>query len=148
MTIHFIDVYSSREAVQVLWELMLERATEDSYNISFTMPDRQSHEAFIARSPFAHWYLIQDDGAWIGYVSASWRNEIGIVLFQTYRGQGYGRAALEKLLKLARPFPAKPGDSPGHFVANINPENAQSIHLFQSLGFELIQHTFALKEEK
>lgn len=142
----FADVYSTPGASDVLWELMLEREGEHTSNISFTMPTREEHEAFIMRSPFAHWYLIEQDGEYLGYVSASWRNEIGIVLFKAHRGQGYGREALEKLFSIAFPLKGVAGDFPSHFVANVNPKNERSIALFQSLGFELVQQVYARKE--
>jgi RimJ/RimL family protein N-acetyltransferase len=141
----FHEVYSTPGAADILWDLMLEREGENEHNISFKMPMRDEHEAFIANTPYAHWYLIESDGEWLGYVSVSWRNEIGIVLFKEHRGKGVGREALRRLLAIAFPLPGEAANFPGHFVANINPSNEHSIRLFQSLGFELVQHTYALR---
>jgi RimJ/RimL family protein N-acetyltransferase len=142
--IEFHDVYSTNGASQILWDLMLERSEEHKHNISFAMPSRDAHEDYISSTPYPHWYLVEDfDFGWLGMTSLSWRNEIGIVLFREHRGYGYGRFILEKLMDEADPMPALPGERVGHFVANINPLNAQSIHLFESLGFKHIQNTYA-----
>lgn len=141
------DIYHTPQASEILWQLMLERSEEDQVNISFTMPRREEHEAYVQRTPYAHWFLAQEGTEWLGSVSVTWRNEVGIVLFQDCRGRGYGKRVLEEFLRAVVPLPAAPGERPGYFVANINPENARSIRLFQSLGFELIQHTYARKEK-
>jgi RimJ/RimL family protein N-acetyltransferase len=143
--IAFIDVYSTPGAPQILWDLMLERADEEPTNISFQMPTREEHEAYIKRTPYAHWLLVYEGTERLGSVDVTWRNEVGIALFKACRGQGHGRQVLEKLFEFIAPLPAVSGDRPGYFVANINPTNARSIHLFESLGFKLIQHTYALK---
>jgi RimJ/RimL family protein N-acetyltransferase len=145
--IEFHDVYSTPGASDVLWDVMLERAEEHEHNISFSMPSREKHEEFISHSPYANWCLVQDDGQWLGYVSANWSNEVGIVLFKEHRGKGYGRAILEKALKEWRPLMAIPSERRGQFVANINPQNLRSIHLFKSLGFKLIQYTYELDKK-
>jgi len=141
--IEFHDVYSTHDSAEILWDLMLEREDENKFNISFTMPTWDEHEDFINSTPFAHWFLVDDDMDWLGHVSLSWHNEIGIVLFREHRGKGHGRAILEKILDEETPLPALHGERRGHFVANINPLNERSIHLFKSLGFKHIQNTYS-----
>ena len=43
------------------------------------------------------------------------------------------------------PLPGIPSKTAGHFVANINPGNARSIHTFGKLGFKHVQNTFTLE---
>ena len=143
--IEFHDVYTTYGASQILWDLLLERAEEHDVNISFTMPTRQAHEAFIKDTPYAHWYLAEDEGDWFGSVNASWYNEIGIWLFREHRGKGLGRPILKKILAEADVLPGIPGERSGHFIANIHPQNDRSIHLFKSLGFKHIQQTYSLE---
>ena len=141
--IEFHDVYTTPGASQILWELMLERAEEHEVNISFSMPSRDEHEAYIRHSPYALWYLANVDDDWIGYVSASWINEIGIWIFRQHRGRGYGPKMLKTFLSESSPLPGIPGQRSSHFIANINPKNERSIHLFKSFGFIHIQETYS-----
>ena len=141
--IEFHDVYSTPGSSQLLWELMLERTEEHEVNISFSMPSREEHEAFIKHSPYALWYLAEADNDWIGYINASWDNEIGIWLFRAHRGEGYGPKILKQFLSEISPLPGVPGKRRGHFIANINPLNERSIHLFKSFGFKHIQNTYS-----
>ena len=141
--IEFHDVYSTRGSSQILWDLMLERTNAHEVNISFSMPSREEHEAFIKHSPYALWYLVEDEDDWIGYVYASWSNEIGIWLFRENRGEGHGTQILRKFLSEVSPLPGVPGKRHSHFVANINPLNDRSIHLFKSFGFKHIQNTYS-----
>ncbi len=145
ITLH--DAYATPGAPKILWDIMVERRDENDANISFEMPTKEDHYKFIKTTPFAHWFLIEIRQDVVGYVSVSWRNEIGIVLFKAERGKGYGAQAVQKMMGIVTPLPARPSDRPGHFVANINPKNVRSIRMFKSLGFDLVQHTYAKKEE-
>ena len=145
MTIEFVDVHSTPGAPDFLWDLMLARQEEDEFNISFTMPTREEHEAFLRSTPFNFWCLAIDAEECLAYISAGWRNEIGIVLDPDVRDQGYGKKILTKFLAECRPLPEEKGQRPGYFVANINPKNYRSIALFDSLGFTPVQTTYALK---
>lgn len=143
-----VDVYDESSAVAVLWELQVERSKEDDPNINIShrvLPPRSKHKAFFNNRPFAHWYLIEVEGSWAGYVSVTRRNEIGVMLFRAYRGAGLGPEAVKMLIEMVKPLPAIPSNRSGHFLANINPGNARSIHLFEKLGFEHIQNTYELR---
>jgi hypothetical protein len=37
---------------------------------------------------------------WVGYISATHDNEIGIVLLKRFRGRGFGPLAMQELMKL------------------------------------------------
>lgn len=141
--IEFHDVYSTPGSSQFLWELMLERTEEHEVNISFSMPSREEHEAYIKGSPYALWHLAEADVGWIGYINASWENEIGIWIIREHRGAGYGPQILKKFLSEVSPLPGVSGKRPSHFVANINPLNGRSIHLFKGFGFKHIQNTYS-----
>ena len=146
--IEFHDVHATKEASGVLWDLIVERDGEQDVNISHqSMPSRAEHEAFILSDPFYLWKLVSYAGRWVGYVSVTKLNEIGIVLFMAERGQGYGKIILQKLLDEIQPLPPLPGRRSGCFLANINPENERSIRLFSASGFRLIQHTYRLQKD-
>lgn len=153
--IELISVRHEPQACSILYELLKERSTEDDPHVNIShraLPTWDEHCRFFVSPPYYAWYLIRageiptwaGNPHWAGYVSITTRNEIGIVLFKRYRGFGIGKAALQRLLKLQKPLPAIPSQRTGTFVANINPQNARSIALFQSLGFTLKQHTYGL----
>lgn len=145
-----INVYEVPEAVGVLYRLLKERAEEnDPYiNISHrVLPSWAQHNEFFFSHPFAIWYLIKFGVEWLGYISVTHRNEVGIVLFRKFRDMGYGTTAVKMLIEMVPPLPAIPSKCPGHFVANINPKNKRSIRMFESLGFQHVQNTYALLEK-
>jgi RimJ/RimL family protein N-acetyltransferase len=88
----------------------------------------------ISFVPHKHWYLVETaPGGIIGQVYLTWLNEIGIQIYRGNHRRGYGRRSIEALVEVA---------GPGEYIANINPKNAASIKLFQSLQFDLIQYTY------
>lgn len=149
--IKFVDVYDSQgepqlRAVAFLFELIAERMTEPAVNISATMPTVEEHKAFVRRWPYRFWYLLEnDEGERVGYVSATRRNEIGIVLLKVYRGRGYGPQAVRMLMENYQPLPAVPSERRGRWIANVAPDNEHSKHLFEKLGGRLIQVTYELQ---
>ena len=104
------------------------------------MPTYQEHEKFVNTKPYQAWYLILnadiqlDDYIPVGSIYLSKQREIGIFIFNEYKGQGYAEAACKQLID----------KWPGKFLANVNPENIPSIELFKKLGFNQIQVTYAL----
>lgn len=133
-------------AARFLYELMKER--EPEMNISHRgLPRWDEHVAFIRRRPYRFWYLIEVDGAWAGYISATADNEIGVVIRKAYRGQGLGPKAIKALITLHYPNPGVPSERNNRWLANINPENEHSKHVFQKLGFRKLQETFILEED-
>lgn len=167
MTIALVDVYEGTGiragALEFLYRLMEERSTEPELNISHrAMPTFEQHRAFWTRRPYRFAYLIEavdfqpthqgmpggPHHPWIGYVSATPRNEIGIVLLKEWRGHGFGPHAVRALVAKHRPNPPIPSEVNGHWLANINPANARSIGMFTALGFREIQRTYELNEEE
>lgn len=143
-----VPVYDTPGAVEVLYELLKERSTEDDpyVNISHrALPSMEEHKRFIESEPYRYWYLIVEDWHAVGYISATRKNEIGIVLFKRHRGKGYGSTALRLFLDLHTPLPAVPSERSGKWLANINPENQASAKLFAGAGFGLVQETYQLE---
>ena len=137
-----VDVAREPQSDIILWHLISERQGENPTNISFKMPTWEKHKKFVANPPYAHWCLINVEGKYIGYVSATKRNEIGIVLFKRHRGKGYGPKAVQLFMKTHAPLPAVASERRGRFIANINPSNENSIRMFEKLGFKRIQVTY------
>lgn len=135
-----------------LYDLMKERDPEINISHS-TLPTFKEHVEYVRRDPrpYRYWYVIvakEDRLRWVGTVSASHRNEIGIVLRGNARGKGYGPRAIRLLMALADPLPAIPGERNGHWIANIAPGNLHSQHVFQKLGFRPIQITYEYHHPK
>lgn len=151
----FVNVYEGEivkpMAAEYLYGLLKERSSEPSINISHQeMPSFAQHLAFIERRPYRFWYLLQPDtgpaaGNWVGTISASTHNEIGVGIARAHRNHGYGRVAIAAFVEKFRPLPEVPSARVGRWIANINPANAHSKHVFTQLGFELKQETYVLR---
>jgi RimJ/RimL family protein N-acetyltransferase len=157
--INLIDVYDStqptgirKHATEFLYELVKERLKEPDTNISHqTMPTMAQHVGFITGKPYRYWYLIdwlqQDwraERLWVGYISATHNNEIGIVLQRHARGLRIGPSAVRVFMNHHQPNPAIPSERVDHWIAHINPANERSKAMFTRLGFVKIQETFVL----
>ena len=150
MKVTLRSVYAELGGTEALYDLLRERSEEaDPHtNISHReLPPYRVHANFVRSIPYRAWYFVKVDGLIAGSVNVTKKNEIGIVLSADYRGKGIGEAALRMLLAKTKPLSAHPTHRAGRFLANVNPENKRSIRLFTSLGFKLIQHTYALEEE-
>lgn len=147
---NLISVYKIDEADELLYEWLRERSEEKDrvVNISHRkLPTWQQHLKFFHSKPYRHWFLIEVNGQYVGYVFATERNEIGIVLKGSERGKGYGSLALREFMRLCKPLPELPSRRRGCWLANINPANEVSKHVFEKLGFRRIQETYALEED-
>ena len=137
------SVYADKRAPRVLYEILKDRP--DYANISHSvLPKWRDHILYIKSKPMRVWYLIKIGNDYVGQVSATRNNEIGIAILTPYRGKGYARQAIEKLMARHKPLPAVRGRRYGNWVANINPKNAPSIALFEKAGFKHIQNTYTL----
>ena len=140
-----LSVYSVIDAPAILYRLLIERSTEDDASINIShraLPTPEQHMEFYLSRPYAYWDLIEYGEAFIGYVSMTQNNEIGVMLFQRWRGLRLGPEAVELFMTLYRPMPPLAGRRSGNWLANINPANEHSRKMFEKLGFRLIQHTF------
>jgi RimJ/RimL family protein N-acetyltransferase len=154
-----VDVYTEiaemRPATKFLYELLKERETHQ--NISHReMPSYEDHVRFVVSHPYREWFLIFNepplpDGCTLRLIEdpigaiyltnppkpSQAGNEIGIFISKAYRGRGYGKQAVRLLMKM---HPAE------RLLANIAPGNAESIAMFEKLGFKLCQHTFEFND--
>jgi RimJ/RimL family protein N-acetyltransferase len=139
------DLINSPDAATILWQLLAER--DPIANISHkAMPAMSDHVFYIAGRPHKEWWLIRAErpprsGAsrewhYVGACYLSKNYEIGIQIFKEYQRNGYGRAVIAEIMR----------NYAGHrLLANIAPGNEASRLLFQSFGFQLIQHTYSLE---
>ena len=125
------DVYSSEQYIWTLYDLLRERTPEESISHNET-PGWKEHCEFVRSEPYAAWYVIEVDFYPVGATYLTKQREIGIFIFKAYQGQGYGKQAVKMLME----------KHPGPFLANVNPANEKSKKLWESLGGEVIQHTY------
>lgn len=134
--IELIDVYASgaptARTLQLLYDLLSERAPNESISHKRlpTMPD---HIKFVDSRPYKEWWLICIGEDPVGAIYLSSHNEIGIGVLRRFRRKGYGQAAIREIMT------RHAGE---RLLANINPENHQSIHIFKKFGFKHTQTTF------
>ena len=127
------SVYLRDDAQEILYSLLKERTPEQSISHK-QMPSWEDHVAFIKSEPYQAWYLIEVNDEIVGSIYLSKQREVGLFLFEKFKGQGYGRQALARLKYL----------HPGRLLANINPKNEASRKFFEREGFKLIQQTYEL----
>lgn len=135
-------------AVEFLYRLIQLRSTEPLVNISHhEVPTWDEHCTFVRSKPYRFWEIVFEGDPpkrMAGYVSATQRNELGIVLMPWARGKGVGTAALKDFMRRHHPLPPERGARNGHWLANINPANEPSIRLFAKLRARHIQNTYEL----
>lgn len=148
--LYYIDGEPRAHAEDFLYLLMRERQDDPEINISHKeLPSWNAHQQFVRSRPYRFWYLIdymepdKKESLWVGYVSATNNNEIGIIVQRHARGKGVGPMALRMFLGNHNPLPPSPSSRNGNWQANIAPGNAHSKHVFGKLGFTLIQETYA-----
>jgi RimJ/RimL family protein N-acetyltransferase len=135
--LRLVDVYEDFElSCRLLFTLLREREPHESISHK-AMPTWEEHCAFVASRPYQHWYVVEVGGAPFGACYLSKQREIGVAILKHSRGYKYGRDAVKLLMEM----------HPGRFLANVNPANTASAWLFEGLGFNLIQHTYATKEK-
>ena len=118
-----------------LFDLLAERKPHQ--NISHQrMPSYEEHCQFVNSMPYKAWYLIEEKDEILGTVYLTKQNEIGIQLFDKYRGKGFGTMAIVEIMKFHK----------GPFYANINPKNEDSIRFFEGFGAKHIQNTYIFNE--
>jgi len=131
-----VDAYSVPNHVNILWNLLLERQPEQSIS-HHGMPTMQEHTKFVGSRPYAFWYIIRRGSLGnLGSVYLTRDDEIGVFIYSGCQGHGYGPQAIKLLMKA---HPRK------QYLANINPANAGSIHVFEELGFKHVQNTYTLE---
>jgi RimJ/RimL family protein N-acetyltransferase len=130
--ISLTSVYERPDRHSILLKLLYER--DPSINISHKkLPTWEQHVQFVESHPYQAWYFIGKEPKGACYLSH--QNEIGIFLFGSHQGKGYGPQVIQALIE-------KHG--PGRYLANVNPRNERSAEMFYRMGFTLIQHTYEL----
>jgi len=136
---------ASPKALEFLYSLLQDRPPGS--NISHkTLPSYKAHCEFVNNVPYRYWYLIKEeemDLDWVGYIYATHRNEIGIMLKKECRGAGLGQEALKGFLENHDPAPAIPSERNGNWVANVAVGNTRSHKLFGKFG-QMISMTYEL----
>ena len=130
-SLKLVSISKERKAAEILYELLLERGPHESISHK-SMPTLDEHRKFVESNPYQCWYLIKLGDEYVGAVYISRQREIGVGVMKAHRQKGVATAALKMLID----------KWPGHFLANINPDNVKSIHLFSQLGFRHIQNTY------
>lgn len=129
------DVYDNDEpdmnTIQLLYLLLSERSPSESISHKI-MPSMPEHTRFVRSRPYKEWWLICIGEDPVGAIYLSNHNEIGIGVLRRFRRKGYGQAAIREIMT------RHAGE---RLLANINPENHQSIHIFKKLGFRHTQTT-------
>lgn len=123
--------HRSFEDQYVLYRLLGEREPWQSISHA-EMPPLEDHIKFVRSYPYRAWYMVEVDHVVVGAVYLSLQNELGIAVFEAFRGKGHAKWALEEIMRKHE----------GPFLANINPQNQPSATLFLSLGFSLLQETY------
>ena len=131
MVIKLIPVYQEKQAIPILYDLLKERTPEQSISHK-EMPSMIDHARFFHSQPYQAWYLIQSpDSEYVGSIYLTNRREIGVFIFNAFKGNGYGTQAIQEVM--AR--------WPGKFLANVSPDNKDSMRFFSKLG-NIIQVTY------
>ncbi len=136
-----VTVEDNPHAPSFLYELLSERP-RDTWISHKELPTPAEHEAFVANHPFRYWYLIEDEGIYIGAIEVTDRNEIGVSLLKRYQRRGMGKKALEQFLSWHQPLPPIPAVRNARWLANIATRNIGSKLFFKGMGFFPIQETW------
>ena len=132
-----IPITRVKNWMKVLYELLEERTPEQSISHK-KLPTFEDHEAFVNSNPYLVWYFIEHDKVIMGSIYLTNQREIGIFIFKRHQAKGFGKVAVEALME----------KHPGKFLANISPNNKESLQFFEDLGFELIQKTYGIDNGK
>ena len=145
------DIYEHLNRHKILYELLKER--EPHQFISHrVMPSFEEHVKFIEeRNPklgppmkaYKSWEFIlkppvPDGVCIVGSICVTNNSEVGIFIFKDYRGNGYGKDALKQVIERNKI------GLEGKLIANISPQNTDSIRFFNKFGFKHIQNTYEL----
>lgn len=116
----------------ILYDLLDERTPNQSISHK-GLPSYEDHIKFVESNPYYAWYIVYNhNDVPVGSTYLTRKNEIGIFIYDLFKGHGYGKDAVRALMT----------SYDGPFYANINPSNAASIAFFDSLGFKFIQVTY------
>lgn len=119
-----------------LYRLLEEAPPEQSISHK-PVPTFSEHVEFVQGRPYLAWYLVGSAvGVLVGSIYITRRREIGLSIAQAHRRQGHGGLAVREVMRIHH-------DADEPFLANLNPQNEASIKFWESLGFKLMQVTYA-----
>lgn len=122
----------------LLYDILAQR--DENTSISHRrMPSWSDHVEFVMSRPYKDWWVIVVDHVRVGAAYLSKQDEIGVFILKEHQKRGYGPAAVKAVIA-SQPAGAV-------LYANINPQNARSIEMFQGLGFRHIQNTYRLEQQ-
>jgi RimJ/RimL family protein N-acetyltransferase len=137
------NVYDREDRAEILYRLLAER--DAKVNISHKeMPCLGDHIRFVEERPYRFWYFVMFRDEVAGACFLTHNNEIGIFIFKSHQRRGLAYETVKLLIGLHAPMFAIPGKRTGHFIAHVSPYNLASAALFDRLGFQLVQRTYAL----
>lgn len=126
------------DAVEVLWQLMLERPAYA--NISHDgKADRTRHLQHVLYHPHREWCLIADaDSAmWVGSIYITHRDELGVAVLAKHSRRGYARQAILAMMDRHRK---------DAYYANVAPGNHPSHKLWESFpNHAIVQVTYRIE---
>jgi GNAT superfamily N-acetyltransferase len=141
-------VWDFPDASQFLWDLLNERQPHQSISHR-GLPTREQHDAFVAFHPYRCWFIVLESfpdlgiaEAPVGQVYATKANKLGVTIKAEFQGRWLGKAAVKALMATCEPLPAIAAVRAGAWLANINPNNERSIHMFEELGFKHVSNTY------
>lgn len=126
------------DAVEVLWQLMLERPA--FANISHDgKADRSRHLQHVLYHPHREWCLIADadTSKWVGGIYITHRDEIGIGILSEHQRKGFARQAIEAMMQRHRK---------DCYYANVAPGNHPSHRMWESFAnHAIVQVTYRIE---
>jgi RimJ/RimL family protein N-acetyltransferase len=135
--INLVEIYNSKYYYiikQDLYDLLKERTSEQSISHK-EMPSWEDHCEFVESRPYKHWYMVESENGIVGAIYLTHQNEIGVSIFNQFKGQGHAERAVKLLMATNK----------GPFLANVNPKNKVSRNLFEKLGGKIIQVTYEIQ---
>ena len=104
------------------------------------------HSKFVEDHPYRYWFLVKNEGCYIGAVNISYENSLGIHLFDKY--ESFIGQLIEKIRNTLKPLPRLASVRPGNFIINVSPKNIKLERELEMLGARCIQKTFQLEENE
>lgn len=130
-----VAISARPEAAKILYDLLAERTPEQSISHK-KMPTWEQHIRFIHSNPYERFFLIEENVGIVGSIYLTRLGEIGVAVFEKYRGRGFGKAAV---LDLMSRYPNR------RLLANVAPNNDVSAAMWESLGGRVVQKTYEIR---
>lgn len=116
VTVHLVAAYSTKGAAEQIYRLSSEGGEQGPF---------QKFKSRFALRLLGACYLVVCADEVVGFIHLK-DGEIAVRIAEQHRRKGYGRAAVSELMRR----------HPGPFKARIAADNAASLALFKTLGFE------------